>query len=177
MRSLFATRTARIALTAVAALGLATTAAATANAGTASTTAKHTTRACVTKDLVFTTNFESQAGGYILVTTKARPGVTCHLDGVFPSASFGSSPDTAVSPAEQAVSEGVTLSGAKAAYAGINPKTTNNNNGIEFGELSLSVAGDEAHSTSLTLQDSVLVDQPIATNWHAKAADAVPFAN
>jgi hypothetical protein len=177
MRSLLASRAARIALTAVAAVGLATTAAATANAGTASTAAKHTTRACVTDDLVFTTNFESQAGGYILVTAKALPGVKCHLDGVFPSASFGSSPDTAVSPAEQAVSEGVTLSGAKAAYAGINPKTTNNDNGIEFDQLSLSVAGDEYNSVGLSLPDSVLVDQPIATNWHAKAADAVPFAD
>lgn len=80
-------------------------------------------------------------------------------------------------PAEQAVSEGVTLSGAKAAYAGINPKTTNNDNGIEFDQLSLSVAGDEYNSVGLSLPDSVLVDQPIATNWHAKAADAVPFAD
>ncbi|MDQ0786748.1 hypothetical protein QFZ63_005388 [Streptomyces sp. B3I7] len=175
MRSLLATRTARLALTAFAAVALTTAAAATADAGTAAK--QSAPRACVTKDLKLTTNFETQAGGYIRVTAKARAGVTCRLDGVYPSASFGSSASTAVHPAEQAVSDGITLSGNKAAYAGINPKSTGDDNGIEFDRLHLSVYGDEANSTTLKLSESVTVDRPIATNWHADSADAVPFAN
>ncbi|MEU0218602.1 dienelactone hydrolase family protein [Streptomyces sp. NPDC006265] len=41
----------------------------------------------------------------------------------------------------------------------------------------LSVAGDEANAVTLTLPETVTVDRPVATNWHADPADAVPFAN
>jgi hypothetical protein len=173
MRSLLGTRAARLTVTAVAALALTGTAAATAQAGTAKQSAAP--RACVTKDLKLTTNFESQAAGYIRVVAKARAGVTCRLDGVYPSASFGSAAYTAVRPAEQAVSDSIVLSGNKAAYAGISPKTTTNNNGIEFDRLHLSLYGDELNSVTLKLSENVTVDRPIATNWHARSADAVPF--
>ncbi|WP_039931707.1 DUF4232 domain-containing protein [Streptomyces viridochromogenes] len=176
MRSRFAarpSRPARLALIAVAAVALTATATVNATADSRSSTA----RACGTKDLNFKVSSETQAGGYLLVTAKAKSGVTCYLKGVFPSASFGSSADTEVAPAEQAVSENVTLSGSTAAYAGINPKTTNNDFGKEFERLHLSVAGDETNSITLNLPETVKVDRPIATNWHADPAEAVPFSD
>ncbi|WP_435282018.1 DUF4232 domain-containing protein [Streptomyces koelreuteriae] len=173
MRSRFAARPARLALAAVAAVALTATATATATAESRGSAAP---RACVTKDLTFKITTESQAGGYYLLTAKAKSGVTCYLKGVFPSASFGSAADTEVGPAEHAVSDNVVLSGSTRAYAGINPKTTNNDFGKEFERIHLSVAGDEANSVSLDLPDTALVDRPVATNWHADPADAVPFS-
>ncbi|MEU2913060.1 DUF4232 domain-containing protein [Streptomyces massasporeus] len=175
MRSRSAAPSARLALAAVAAVAVTATAAGTATATTDSRSA--TVRACATKDLSFKVSLKTQAGGYYLVTAKAKSGVTCYLEGVFPSASFGSSADTEVAPAEHAVSDRVTLSGSTAAYAGINPKTTNNDFGKEFDFLHLSVAGDETNAVTLALPDTATVDRPVATNWHADPADAVPFAN
>ncbi|MFJ4280559.1 DUF4232 domain-containing protein [Streptomyces massasporeus] len=175
MRSRFATPSARLALAAVAAVAVTATAAGTAMATADSRSA--TVRACATKDLSFKVSSKTQAGGYYLVTAKTKSGVTCYLEGVFPSASFGSSADTEVAPAEHAVSDRITLSGATAAYAGINPRTTNNDFGKEFDFLHLSVAGDEANAVTLALPDTATVDRPVATNWHADPADAVPFAN
>ncbi|HWU11503.1 MAG TPA: hypothetical protein VN520_34980 [Streptomyces sp.] len=81
-----------------------------------------------------------------------------------------------MSPAEHAVSESIILEGSTTAYAGINPKITNDDFGWESDQLHLSVAGDEVNSITLDLPNTVLVDQPIATNWHADPADAVPFS-
>ncbi|MFC8146430.1 DUF4232 domain-containing protein [Streptomyces paradoxus] len=173
MRSRLAAPSVRLALAAVAAMAVTATATATATADSRSSAV----RACVTKDLTYKVSSKTQAGGYYLVTAKAKAGVTCHLEGVFPSASFGSSPDTEVAPAEHAVSERVTLSGSTAAYAGINPKTTNNDHGREFDFLHLAVAGDETNAVTLTLPETATVDRPIATNWHADPADAVPFSD
>ncbi|MFC8367143.1 MULTISPECIES: DUF4232 domain-containing protein [unclassified Streptomyces] len=171
MRSRFATRSARLVLAAVAALALGGAATATATADSGSST----TQPCATSDLNFKVTSETQAGGYYLVTAKAKPGIICHLEGVFPSASFGSSPDTEVSPAEQSVSDDIVLAGSTAAYAGISPKSTNNDNGVQFDRLHLSVAGDEENAVTLRLPDTATVDRPVATNWHADPADAVPF--
>ena len=175
MRSRLAAPSARLALAAVAAVAVTVTAAGTATATADSRSAA--VRACATKDLSFKVSLKTQAGGYYLVTAKAKSGVTCYLEGVFPSASFGSSADTEVAPAEHAVSDRVTLSGSTAAYAGISPKTTDSDFGKEFDFLHLSVAGDETNAVTLTLPDTALVDRPVATNWHADPADAVPFAN
>ncbi|WP_030847658.1 DUF4232 domain-containing protein [Streptomyces sp. NRRL S-475] len=177
MRSRFAAPSARLALAAVAAVAVTATAAGTATATATADSRSAAARACATKDLSFKVSLKTQAGGYYLVTAKAKSGVTCYLEGVFPSASFGSSADTEVAPAEHAVSERVTLSGSTAAYAGINPKTTNNDFGKEFDFLHLSVAGDETNAVTLALPETATVDRPIATNWHADPADAVPFAN
>jgi hypothetical protein len=171
MRSRLAARPARLALAAVAAVALTATATATATADSRSLT----TRACATQDLTFTVSEKTQAGGYLLVTAKAKSGVTCHLKGVFPSASFGSSADTVASPAEHSGSEDITLSGSTAAHAGISPKTTDGNDGRRFDLLHLSLAGDEANAVTLGLPDTVTVDRPIVTNWHADPAEAVPF--
>ncbi|MDQ0718468.1 hypothetical protein QFZ55_007920 [Streptomyces luteogriseus] len=175
MRSRFAAPSARLALAAVAAVAVTATAAGTATATADSRS--NTVRACATKDLSFKVSLKTQAGGYFLVTATAKSGITCYLEGVFPSASFGSSADTEVAPAEHAVSERVTLSGSTAAYAGINPKTTNNDFGKQFDFLHLSVAGDETNAVTLALPETATVDRPVATNWHADPADAVPFAN
>ncbi|MEU3937585.1 DUF4232 domain-containing protein [Streptomyces sp. NPDC029044] len=174
MRSRFAAPFARLALAAVAAVAVTatTTATATATADSRSTAV----RACVTTDLTYKVSLKTQAGGYFLVTAKAKSGVTCQLEGVFPSASFGSSADTEVSPAEHAVGDGVTLTGSTAAYAGINPKTTDNDHGREFDHLHLAVAGDETNAVTLALPETATVDRPTATNWHADPADAVPFS-
>lgn len=173
MRSRLATRSTRLALVAAAALALTATATVTATADSGSSAAQP----CGTDDLTFSVGSETQAGGYLLVTAKARPGVTCYLEGVFPSASFGSAPDTQVSPAEHSVSDNVTLSGSTAAYSGINPKPTNDDNGRQFDLLHLAVQGDELNAITLDLPETVTVNSPIATNWHADPADAVPFPN
>jgi hypothetical protein len=67
------------------------------------------------------------------------------------------------------------LSRSTAACAGINPKTTNNDYGKQFDLLHLSIAGDEANAITLDLPETATVDRPIAANWHADPADAVPF--
>lgn len=131
---------------------------------------------CGTNDLTFTASEQSQAGGYLLVTAKAKSGITCYLEGVAPSVAFGSAVESHASNVEQAVSDTLKLSGSTAAYAGISPKSTNADSGVEYGQLILSVAGDEDGAISLKISDTV-VDKPITTNWHAASADAVPFTS
>ncbi|MEV6425541.1 DUF4232 domain-containing protein [Streptomyces sp. NPDC051662] len=182
MLSRLATRTARLVLTAIAAATLTAAGTATALADNGGSTADAVQKdgwgqACGTNDLTFKVREETQAGGYYLVTAKAKPGITCYLEGTIPSAAFGSAPDTQASPAEQAVTDTIKLSGSTAAYAGISPKSTNTDYGKEFRRLIIAVAGDETNAVSLKLPSTVLVDEPITTNWHAKRADAVPFAN
>ncbi|MGW3645545.1 DUF4232 domain-containing protein [Streptomyces sp. NPDC000878] len=171
MRSRLAARSTRLALAVAAAAALAATATPAATADSGSTAA----RACATNDLTFKITSKTQAGGYLLVTAKAKSGITCYLEGVFPSASFGSAADTEVQPVQHSVSDDVVLSGA-AAYAGINPKSTNNENGRLFEKLHLSVTGDEDNFVTLDLPHTVQVDRPLATNWHADPADAVPYS-
>ncbi|MFH8611471.1 DUF4232 domain-containing protein [Streptomyces sp. NPDC018029] len=176
MRSRLATRSARLALTAVATAVLATTAAGTALAVGGQSKAP-VEQLCGTNDLTFKVTEKTQAGGYLLVTAKARPGITCYLEGTIPSAAFGSHPDRQVAPVEQAVTETVKLSGSTAAYAGINPKSTNNDDGAEFDQLIVAVAGDEEGAVSVRLPSTTLIDKPLSTNWHADPADAVPFSS
>ncbi|MCX4679269.1 DUF4232 domain-containing protein [Streptomyces sp. NBC_01433] len=181
MRSRLATRSARLVLTALVAAALTAAATTTALAGSGSTTDAAQKdgwgQVCGTTDLTFKVSEETQAGGYFLVAAKAKPGITCYLEGTIPSASFGSAPDTQASPAEQAVSDTIKLSGSATAYAGINPKSTNTNYGKELGQLIIAVVGDESNAVAFKLPRTVLVDEPITTNWHANPADAVPFTD
>ncbi|MDX2742287.1 MULTISPECIES: DUF4232 domain-containing protein [Streptomyces] len=172
MRSRLAARSTRLALAVAAAAALAATATPAATADSGSTAA----RACATNDLTFKITSKTQAGGYLLVTAKAKSGITCYLRGVFPSASFGSAANTELRPVEHSVSDDVVLSGSAAAYAGINPKSTNDENGRLFEKLHLSVTGDEDNFVTLNLPHLVQVDRPLATNWHADPADAVPYS-
>ncbi|MEV7196221.1 DUF4232 domain-containing protein [Streptomyces sp. NPDC093510] len=180
MRSRLATRSTRstrLVLTAVAAAALATTAATTA-AGTALAVGGQSKapveQVCGSTDLTFKVTEKTQAGGYLLVTAKAKPGITCYLEGTIPAAAFGSHSDRQVAPIEQAVTDTIKLSGSTAAYAGINPKSTNGDFGAEFDQMVIAVAGDEAGAISVRLPSTTLVDKPLSTNWHADPADAVP---
>ncbi|EFG04144.1 DUF4232 domain-containing protein [Streptomyces clavuligerus] len=132
-------------------------------------------RLCTTNDLNFTVGVETQAGGYYLITAKAKPGITCYLEGKPAAVAFGSALDSHATPAEQAVSATVKLSGATRAYAGVNPKTTNDNHGTQYEYLIVSAAHEDPDPISLKLPDTALVAKPVATNWHADRADAVPF--
>ncbi|GHE39268.1 DUF4232 domain-containing protein [Streptomyces capitiformicae] len=167
----------RAVLTVTATATVTATSTATSTATVTADSGSDVGQACGTNDLTFTISEKPQAGGYLLVTAKALPGITCYLEGVFPSASFGSSADTELSPAEHSVSETLKLSGNTVAYAGINPKTTDNDSGRQFEKIHLSVLGDEINFVTLDLPRTVTVDRPIATNWHADPADAVPFSN
>ncbi|MEU6823424.1 DUF4232 domain-containing protein [Streptomyces atriruber] len=175
MRSRLAARSTRLVLTAVATAALATTAAGTALAVGGQSKAP-VEQVCGTADLTFKVTEKTQAGGYLLVTAKARPGITCYLEGTIPAAGFGSHPDRQVTPAEQAVTDSIKLSGSTAAYAGINPKSTNDDFGAEFDRMIIAVAGDEEGATSVRLPSPTLIDKPLSTNWHADPADAVPFS-
>jgi hypothetical protein len=130
-------------------------------------------QACGTNDLTFTVSEKTQAGGYFLIAAKAKPGITCELDGTIPDVSFGSAADTKASNAEQAVTGTVKLSGSTVAYAGVNPKSTNTDYGKELGQLIVAITGFESDAVQLKISNT-LVDKPVTTNWHANAADAVP---
>ncbi|MGQ4384715.1 hypothetical protein [Streptomyces sp. SAS_270] len=129
-------------------------------------------QACGTNDLTWSTKSESQAGGYILVMAKAKPGIKCILSGDLPVVAFGSD-GTQASNAEQAVGEQVTLSGSTVAYAGVNPKTTNTSDGKELDSIIVSVSDDDPNPVSLKV-GTITVDKPIVTNWHTSASAAVP---
>ncbi|MER5987967.1 DUF4232 domain-containing protein [Streptomyces sp. NPDC001787] len=126
---------------------------------------------CGSNDVVFTARSETQAGGYILITAKARPGITCSLEGL-PVVAFGSD-GTEAANAEQVAGDLVTLSGSTTAYAGVNPKTTNTEDGKELNEIIVSAATDDPAPVSLKV-GSMTVDKPIVTNWHTAPQDAVP---
>ncbi|GAA3162733.1 MULTISPECIES: DUF4232 domain-containing protein [Streptomyces] len=125
---------------------------------------------CGSNDLVFDAPVEPRAN-YILINVKARPGITCSLEGL-PSVAFGSD-GTAASGAEQAVGEPVVLSGSKKAYAGVNPKTTKDNGGKELRSLIVSVSNDDPDPVSLDV-GPFTVDDPIVTNWHTDSGNAIP---
>ncbi|MFF7590902.1 hypothetical protein ACFZCK_25790 [Kitasatospora purpeofusca] len=158
----------------------ATTAPAATPAGaptTAPATGKPSTPAqaagtCATKDVVLTAKAESQAGGYILITVKAKPGVTCTLAARRPVIAFGSGGIEAAK-AEQAAAQPIKLSGSEAAYAGVMTKTTKDNQAIQFSDVIVGVNDPDPDPVSLPIGPTN-VDKPIVTNWHSKPAEAVP---
>lgn len=115
---------------------------------------------------------ETQAGGYIQISAKAKAGITCVLPGDHPVIAFGSGGIEAAN-AEQAVGTPITLSGSTVAYAGINPKSTNTNQVIEFKDVIIAIGKGDANPASIPV-GSVKVDKPVVTNWHTNAKDAVP---
>jgi hypothetical protein len=128
---------------------------------------------CGANDISWSTKAETQAGGYILITAKAKSGITCWLPAALPTVAFGSGGIEA-GPAEQSVGDKIKLSGGTAAYAGVQTKTTNSDNGVEYGSLIVGVGKNDPNPVSLPV-DSITVDKPIVTNWHTAPADAVPF--
>lgn len=151
-------------------------AAASPAASSAASSPRQSVGPCSTEDLRFTVSEESQAGGFYLITATAKPGVSCALKGITAAVSFGSSADSTAHPAEQAVSGTIQLSGSKKAYAGVNPKSGNGNGGVEYQQIIVSASNGDPDPVSLSLPSAAVVDQPVATNWHANAADAVPLS-
>lgn len=129
---------------------------------------------CGANDISWSTRSETQAGGYILVIAKAKPGITCYLPAELPTVAFGSD-GTQAGPAEQSVGEQIKLSGSTAAYAGVNPKTTNTDGGKELDSIIVAVGDNDPNPESLPV-GTITVDKPIVTNWHTAPADAVPFS-
>ena len=130
-------------------------------------------QSCGSNDISWSSRSETQAGGYILVMAKAKPGITCVLPAALPVVAFGSD-GTEAGPAEQSVGQQITLSGATTAYAGVNPKTTNSDGGKELDSIIVSVANDDPDPVSLRV-GTITVEDPIVTNWHTVPTDAVPF--
>ncbi|MFC8141828.1 DUF4232 domain-containing protein [Streptomyces paradoxus] len=131
-------------------------------------------QSCGANDISWNTRSETQAGGYILISAKAKPGITCVLPAALPTVAFGSD-GTEAGPAEQAVGEQITLSGNTTAYAGVNPKSTNSDGGKELDSIIVAVGDDDSDPVSLKV-GTITVDKPVVTNWHTSAADAVPFS-
>lgn len=131
-------------------------------------------QSCGTNDLSFTVTSESQAGGYYLVTAKAKPGITCFLEVNTPSVSFGSGADGVASPVGQGGEDPIKLTGSAVAYTGINPKTTDGDGGTEFENVIISTAEDDPNPAELKLPDPAIVEKPIVTNWATNRAEAVP---
>ncbi|MEU3902509.1 DUF4232 domain-containing protein [Streptomyces goshikiensis] len=127
---------------------------------------------CGAGDIAWSTKSESQAGGYILITAKAKPGITCYLPAALPTVAFGSD-GTEAGPAEQSVGKQIKLSGSTAAYAGVNPKTTKENGGKELDSIIVAVGNDDPDPVSLPV-GTITVDRPVVTNWHTSPKDAVP---
>ncbi|MFJ7252815.1 hypothetical protein ACIQWV_09555 [Streptomyces sp. NPDC098085] len=131
-------------------------------------------QSCGTNDLDFTVTSESQAGGYYLVTAKAKSGITCYLEVNTPSVSFGSGADGVASPVGQGGEDPIKLTGSAVAYTGINPKTTNSDAGKEFENVIIATTEDDPNPAELKLPDPANVDKPIVTNWATNRAEAVP---
>ncbi|MEU6298568.1 DUF4232 domain-containing protein [Streptomyces erythrochromogenes] len=127
---------------------------------------------CGANDIAWSTKSETQAGGYILVVAKAKPGITCTLPAVHPTIAFGSD-GTEAGPAEQSTGKQITLSGNTTAYAGVNPKTTSANGGKELDSIIVAIGNADPDPVSLPV-GTITVDKPIVTNWHTSPKDAVP---
>ncbi|MFD5192688.1 DUF4232 domain-containing protein [Streptomyces sp. NPDC058357] len=129
---------------------------------------------CGANDISWSTRSETQAGGYILITAKAKPGITCVLPGDLPTVAFGSD-GTEAGPAEQSAGDPITLSGSTTAYAGVNPKSGSADGGKELDSIIVAVGDSDPNPVSLKV-GTITVDKPVVTNWHTSPADAVPFA-
>ncbi|KOU17150.1 MULTISPECIES: DUF4232 domain-containing protein [Streptomyces] len=127
---------------------------------------------CGANDIAWSTKSETQAGGYILVVAKAKPGISCTLPAVHPTVAFGSD-GTEAGPAEQSAGKQITLSGDTAAYAGVNPKTTSANGGKELDSIIVAIGHNDPDPVSLPV-GTITVDKPVVTNWHTSPKDAVP---
>ncbi|MEW2391718.1 hypothetical protein AB0933_25530 [Streptomyces venezuelae] len=131
-------------------------------------------QSCGTNDVSFTLTSKSQAGGYYLVTAKAKSGITCYLDVNTPSVSFGSGAEGVASPVGQGGEDPIKLSGSAVAYTGINPKSTDTDGGAEFESVIIALTEDDSNPAELKLPEPATVDKPIVTNWSTNSAETVP---
>ncbi|MBZ4322783.1 DUF4232 domain-containing protein [Streptomyces huiliensis] len=130
---------------------------------------------CGTNDLTWGSAVKSQAGGYIEISVRAKPGITCWLPGTYPVVAIGSD-GTEAQPAEQSVGKQIKLSGGTTAYAGLNPKSTNDGSGKELGAIIVTVSREDAGDPVSLKVGNTLFARPEVTNWHASPQDAVPGA-
>ncbi|MER8223539.1 DUF4232 domain-containing protein [Streptomyces sp. NPDC094143] len=130
---------------------------------------------CGTNDLVWGYKTKTQGGGYVELSAKAKPGITCVLPGGHPTIAFGSGGIEAA-PAEQTAGEEITLSGSKTVYAGVAPKTTTNDGGVEYTTVIVATSDSDPNPTSVPT-GTILVDKPLVTNWHTNPQEAVPFTS
>ncbi|MEV7434305.1 hypothetical protein [Streptomyces griseoviridis] len=133
-------------------------------------------QSCGTNDLTFSVSSESQAGGYFLVTARAKAGITCYLDVNTPSVSFGSDASGVASPVGQGGEDPIKLSGSAVAYTGVNPKSTNSDGGREFDFLIIATSEEDADPAEVKLPEAAAVEKPLVTNWTTRRAEAVPVA-
>ncbi|MFG2342415.1 DUF4232 domain-containing protein [Streptomyces yangpuensis] len=140
--------------------------------GTGKGEQKRAGQVCGANDISWSTRSETQAGGYILVIAKAKPGITCVLPAAHPTVAFGSD-GTEAGPAEQSTGKQITLSGNATAYAGVNPKTTSANGGKELDSIIVAIGNEDPDPVSLTV-GTITVDKPVVTNWHTSPQDTVP---
>lgn len=131
-------------------------------------------QSCGTNDISWSVSSETQAGGYFLIKATAKQGITCVLPAALPVVAFGSD-GTEAAPAEQSAGQDITLRAGVVAYAGVNPKSVNEDGGKELDSLIVSVSNDDPNPVSLKV-GSYVVNKPIVTSWHTNAADAVPFS-
>ncbi|MET7288693.1 DUF4232 domain-containing protein [Streptomyces sp. NPDC005573] len=130
-------------------------------------------QSCGANDISWSARSETQAGGYILITAKAKSGITCYLPAALPTVAFGSD-GTEAGAAEKAAPQQIKLSGGVAAYAGVNPKTTKDNGGKELDSIIVAVGDSDPNPVSLPV-GTITVDAPVVTNWHTSPANAVPL--
>ncbi|MFJ2770482.1 hypothetical protein [Streptomyces sp. NPDC087300] len=131
-------------------------------------------QSCGTNDVSLTLTSESQAGGYYLVTAKAKSGITCYLDVNTPSVSFGSGAEGVASPVGQGGEDPIKLGGSAVAYTGISPKSTDADGGVEFNSVIVALTEDDSNPAELKLPEPATVDKPIVTNWSTNSAETVP---
>ncbi|MEV7869002.1 hypothetical protein AB0P17_23565 [Streptomyces sp. NPDC088124] len=131
-------------------------------------------QSCGTNDVNFKVTSETQAGGYYLITVSAKSGITCYLDPNTPSVSFGSNRKGVASPIGQGGEDPIKLTGSVVAYAGVNPKTTQDDNGVEFENIIIATSEDDPDPAEIKLPDTATVDKPVVTNWDDEISGAVP---
>ncbi|MFF5707327.1 DUF4232 domain-containing protein [Streptomyces sp. NPDC012794] len=145
---------------------------AAARGGTASAGREPAGRVCGAADLSWSARSESRAGGYILITAKAKPGITCTLPAALPTVAFGSD-GTEAGPTGRTAGKRITLSGAATAYAGVNPKSTPGDDGKELQSIIVAIGDDDPEPVSLPV-GAITVDKPVVTHWQTSPEDAVP---
>ncbi|GAA2084924.1 hypothetical protein GCM10009801_46370 [Streptomyces albiaxialis] len=147
------------------------------NVGAKSAAGKGVEQTCGANDLSWTVRSKTQAGGYSEVMVKANEGITCWLPAELPSVRYNPSDGSGFIVARGVEQEGpkaIKLSGDTVAYAGVSPKSTNNNDGKEATEFRIKVSdNDTAYERTIQVGPET-VDEPIVTNWHLDPQDAVP---
>ncbi|MGW1227590.1 hypothetical protein [Streptomyces sp. NPDC001478] len=131
-------------------------------------------QSCGTNDLDLTVTWEARPISHYIVTAKAKSGITCYLDVNTPSVSFGSKAEGVASPVGQGGEDPIKLGGSAVAYAGISPKTTPGDAGVQFDHVVIAVREDDPDPADVELPDTATVEKPIVTNWSTRKDEVVP---